>query len=183
MIFGFTVSDEFRKCPSYWLIKASTGATTNRSETDMIARTASIFRTRVLTVNGLRINQNLNLEAINGLEGLLRTTQKLNPRNLPFNEIVEIRRVTYSETFVVCKCIFKSNVIAVKHIRLHENESNSNCSHFQRRLQAVFKQFLSSSLKSPHHVPSATSLSSKHRRYFGVWLEHGWKAAIAVRRR
>lgn len=76
MIFGVAVSDEFRKYFSYRLTKASTGATNNRSETDTIAWTASISRTRVSTMNGLSINQNFDFEAIDGLEGLSRTTQQ-----------------------------------------------------------------------------------------------------------
>lgn len=118
------------------------GPTANDLENDTLTWTTSISRTRVSTVDGLGLSENIDVEVLTSFESLLRTVQQLKLKRIPVDELEEIRFVAAGETFAVSECRHEGKAVAIKRIRLSEDGGNSNRQYFQRRLQAVLREVL-----------------------------------------
>lgn len=125
---------------------------------DTITWTASISRSRVSTVDGLGFSENVDAEAMNSLESLLRTVQQLKLKRLHVDELEETQFVAAGETFAVSQCRYQGSVIAVKRIRLNEYGEQSDRQHFQRRLQSVLREVLIMCHPPLAHHPNIISL-------------------------
>ncbi|KAJ5668886.1 hypothetical protein N7462_009956 [Penicillium macrosclerotiorum] len=115
----------------------------NALANDVLTWTTSISRSRVSTVDGLGFSENVDVEAMNSLESLLRTVQQLKLQRLRAEDLEEIRFVAAGETFAVSECKYEGTVVAIKRIRLNEDgRGGSDRQYFQRRLQSVLREVL-----------------------------------------
>lgn len=130
---------------------------------DTLSWTASISRTRVSTVDGLRFSKNLDMGMTENLGSLHSAVQSMKLKQFPADRIEEIRTVGVGETFSVSESRFDGEVIAVKRLRLHEDIVGGNRTAFQRRLRAVLKE-----IWIMHHPPLA------HHPNIVSLLGYGW---------
>jgi hypothetical protein len=124
---------------------------------------SSISRSCVSTVDSLGFRENVDVEATNGLESLLRTVQQLKLKRISFDELEQTRFLAAGETFAVSQCRYQGSAIAIKRLRLSDYGNDSDCQHFQRRLQSVLREFLIMC-----HSP------------LGIRMDHGRTAALAL---
>lgn len=109
---------------------------------DTLTWTTSISRSRVSTVDGLGFSENVDWEAMNSLESLLRTVQQLKLERIRDYDLQDSQFVAAGETFSVSRCKYQGSVIAIKRIRINEYSKHSDRRHFQRRLQSVLREVL-----------------------------------------
>jgi serine/threonine protein kinase len=139
------------------------GKSANALANEALAWTASISRSRVSTADSLGLSENVDSGAMNSLESLLRIVQQLKLNRVRAEEIEEIQFIAAGETFSVSQCHYEGKVVAIKRIRLNEEESNSDRQHFQRRLQSVLREILILSHPPIAHHPNIIS-----------FLGYGW---------
>lgn len=93
-------------------------------------------------MDGLGFSENIDVESMNSLEGLLHTVQQLKLKRFRAEDVEEIRFVAAGETFTVTECKYEGTVVAIKRIRLSEEGKGFERSYFQRRLQSVLREIL-----------------------------------------
>ena len=98
-----------------------------------------------------------------GLGHVLQTVQKLGLYRCPFEELEHEAVVGEGESFRVERCKYNKEVVAVKHVKLEESESNSQSSY--HRLQSVLLE-----IQIMRHGPL-----KEHPNILSA-LGYGWKS-------
>lgn len=110
------------------------------------------------TADGLGFSENVDIDARNSLESLLRTVQQLKLKRVHTEALEETRFVAAGETFSVSQCNYEGGVVAIKRIRLIEDGKGSEHQNFQRRLQSVLREILIMCHPPLAHHPNIISL-------------------------
>ncbi|KAJ5605158.1 hypothetical protein N7510_010312 [Penicillium lagena] len=142
-----TLNDDWVQCQS-----------ANALENDVLTWTTSLSRTRVSTADGLGFSENVDTDAMNSLESLLRTVQQLKLKKFRTEGLEDARFVAAGETFSVSQCKYEGAVVAIKRIRLKEEGKGSEHQHFQRRLHSVLREILIMCHPPLAHHPNILSL-------------------------
>jgi serine/threonine protein kinase len=100
---------------------------------------------------------------VQGLDHLLQTVQRLGLYRCPFEELEHEAVVGEGESFRVERCRYNNEVVAVKHVKLEESQSNSQSSY--HRLQSVLLE-----IQIMRHGPL-----KEHPNILSA-LGYGWKS-------
>lgn len=140
------------------IVIRDTGQSANALEASILTWTTSLSRSRVSTADSLGFSEDVDVEAMNSLESLLRTVQQLKLKRVRAEELEQAHFIAAGETFSVSRCKCEGKVVAIKRIRLNDNGKELERRHFQRRLQAILREILIMCHPPLSHHPNIISL-------------------------
>lgn len=120
------------------------------------------------TIDGLSLRANSSSAAISDLQGILRTVQSLQLKQIPYDESQESDLIGEGETFSVVKHQYGEKFIAVKFIKRSLVSDAKDQKVLRRRLQSVMREIL-----IMNHAPIASHPNIIDLIGYGWQLEKG----------